>query len=124
MFNVRNTSVLGVLAAVSTTTILFAQELPCWKTHPSNNACALWEILEAPPGVCKTIWDVNMTTYFASRSAQGWTSRSVADYECSGTYWVLDSIGGCSESHTLSWQTSGTQGSGDSCPAGGGGSGS
>ena len=103
-------------------TLVGAQTLPCWKTVNDTFACALWILYAEPPTACGFDADIDQDVYRAVRAASPWSEPIVQIAECSGTYYTRNkTTGECDVPHSFAWQTSGTQGGGSGCPAGGGG---
>jgi len=117
MHRLQNYSAIAGLALTGVFAIVAgAQVLPCWKTVSTDDtACEVW-IDENPLVACWQDFTMDQPVYRADRAASPWSQAIVQYAECSGPYKIKDGEGNCVVDQTLSWQTTGTQGGGGSCP--------
>lgn len=107
------------LVGWGTAALVGAQVLPCWATvDTGQTACSIWLATYAPQNHCADNFTIDQTVYRADRASTGWSSKEDEDYECSGKYYTSAPGSACNVEHDLLWQTSGTEGTGNSCPSG------
>lgn len=115
--SLNSSVIVGLVTTGIFAIVAGAQVLPCWKTvNTGQTACQVWWD-ENPFVACEPpSFTIDQQVYRADRAASPWSQPIVQYAECSGPYKIKEEEGNCVVDQMLSWQTTGTQGGGGSCP--------